>query len=342
MYFVRSMAMLRSAHTLRRGVVLCATIFLASLFVFVLPEAFCAPPTSLPSQILTTGGKIYDGVKLVKILPNGLVIQYFPKEGGTGLATLKFNDLPISLQKQFGYNPTNAAVYEKSQAAAMIALSKQLREDETVTTAAQTQWARPKIIWKISEPTVSYSYYDSAGPKPSIFGTNSRAVSLAEPHFICGPDITFRSSRQGTNGLFVLYFDTVTISLDLSTVITLPQNAYNDIIVVEEGRRRLYENLYKLGRAAMQHDVESVVFSEDLGGARTALELEKFRSEVRSRVQEMLRRQCINRIESAALDAGSRYVEMRNREGINFQSDAAVKMLTGEYEPKVTTPLWNP
>ena len=328
-------------HTINRrsGVLLCATIIGAILFVFTLTNGFCEDLSrSLPSQISTTNGQIFTGVKLIKVLPNGLVIQYFPTGGGTGLATLKFKDLPAVLQKQFGYNPTNAAAYEKSQAATMIALSKQLQEDEKTSARFQAQLARPVIIWKISEPTVNYFYYDSAGPKPSIFGTNSQAVSIADPHFTCEPNITFRWIRQEPNGLFVFYFDTVTIPMGLSIDITLAEHPYNDIILTEEGRRKLYGNIYKLGHVAVRHDIEVMVYSQNPGMTSTASDMGTARTEVRNRIQSTMRDLCISRIERIAREAGDRYVEIHNQEGIDFQPDNVVQMLTSEYGPKVATP----
>ena len=66
-------------------------------------------------QIITREGVAYKGVVVQKMVPDGLVISYSQADGGLGFAKLKFKDLSASLQQQFGYNPTNAAAFEKQQ-----------------------------------------------------------------------------------------------------------------------------------------------------------------------------------------------------------------------------------
>jgi len=102
------------------------------LFLSTLPAAVLAQQSSNPSQtnapppishpqqigggeIITREGVAYKGVVVQKIVPDGLVIAYSQTDGGMGIAKLKFKDLSGNLQQQFGYNPTNAAAFDKEQ-----------------------------------------------------------------------------------------------------------------------------------------------------------------------------------------------------------------------------------
>jgi len=73
------------------------------------------PPQIAGGQIITREGVAYKGVVVQKIIPDGLVISYAQADGGLGFTKLKFKDLSDGLQQQFGYNPTNAAAFEKQQ-----------------------------------------------------------------------------------------------------------------------------------------------------------------------------------------------------------------------------------
>jgi S1-C subfamily serine protease len=66
-------------------------------------------------KVTTRSGKTYKGVVVQKVAPDGLVIGYTMTDGGVGIAKLKFKDLSDTLQQQFGYNPTNAAAFDKEQ-----------------------------------------------------------------------------------------------------------------------------------------------------------------------------------------------------------------------------------
>ena len=72
-------------------------------------------PLVAGGTIATRAGVVYHGVIVQKVVPDGLVVQYAQTDGGIGIAKLKFTDLPDRLQQQFGYNPTNAAAFEKKQ-----------------------------------------------------------------------------------------------------------------------------------------------------------------------------------------------------------------------------------
>jgi S1-C subfamily serine protease len=79
------------------------------------PSGSSHPPQISGGEIITREGVAYKGVVVQKIVPDGLVIAYSQTDGGMGIAKLKFKDLSGNLQQQFGYDPTNAAAFEKEQ-----------------------------------------------------------------------------------------------------------------------------------------------------------------------------------------------------------------------------------
>jgi S1-C subfamily serine protease len=65
--------------------------------------------------IVTRDGKAYRNVQVQSVAPDGLLISYTPDAGGVGLSKLKFEDLPVNLQRRYGYNQTNAVAFEKAE-----------------------------------------------------------------------------------------------------------------------------------------------------------------------------------------------------------------------------------
>lgn len=74
-----------------------------------------ADPFILPSEIITRGGATYRAVKLLKMEPDGLSVEYTPEGGGMGLVKLKYEDLPEAFQLQFQYDVQKAKDYEAEQ-----------------------------------------------------------------------------------------------------------------------------------------------------------------------------------------------------------------------------------
>jgi S1-C subfamily serine protease len=79
------------------------------------PSHFSQPQQISGGEIITREGVTYKGVIVQKVVPDGLVIAYSVANDGIGIAKLNFEDLSDDLQQQFGYNPTNAATFEKEQ-----------------------------------------------------------------------------------------------------------------------------------------------------------------------------------------------------------------------------------
>ena len=100
------------------------------MWLLILQAAFCQtnaiivmsdmamPTTNSQSEIpiiKTKTGKVYKSPKIEEVYPDGLLISHTPDQGGIAMIKLKFGDLSEEIQKQHGYNPTNAAAFSDSQ-----------------------------------------------------------------------------------------------------------------------------------------------------------------------------------------------------------------------------------
>src|SRR6266404_3699487 len=73
------------------------------------------PPPAAPTEITTRDGKAYRGVTVDRIEADGIVIDYRLEGGGSGIAKVKFVNLPENLQRQYGYDPQKAAAFESER-----------------------------------------------------------------------------------------------------------------------------------------------------------------------------------------------------------------------------------
>jgi hypothetical protein len=96
------------------------------------------PP--LPQKLVTTDGKTYDYVKLLRTDPDGVVIEYALAGRGVGMAKIRFRNLPESLQQQYGFDADRAKTFEADQAQALAQWRAQRLEQEN----AARQAARPE------------------------------------------------------------------------------------------------------------------------------------------------------------------------------------------------------
>jgi hypothetical protein len=104
-----------------------------------------ATPPALPALITTLDGKTYEKVILKKVDPDGLLVLFTPKEGGSGAAKLKFRNLPPELRERYGYDPDRASDYEVAQArgaALWLAESAVWAEQKRAAQAEQAAWER--------------------------------------------------------------------------------------------------------------------------------------------------------------------------------------------------------
>ena len=65
----------------------------------------------VPKTLKTKSGKVYEGAKLRKAEPDGLLISH-----SGGIAKVLFTDLPEDIQAQFGYDPQKALEFQAALA----------------------------------------------------------------------------------------------------------------------------------------------------------------------------------------------------------------------------------
>jgi hypothetical protein len=317
-------------------------VFLAIPFAFVASadnpasrtnSPAARPSTSLPSKIITTDGTVYQAVKLLKIEPDGLLVEYHPGVGGLGLTTLKFAKLPEPLQKQFGYNPDKAAAFEQAQAQANATLSRQMRQAEKTRIAVLNDMSeRPNLTGAVSvnssDPTVTYAYYPPGG-KPDEVGEYT-AVTL--PHFTCHADFTFHAQPGAPGQPVRLLVDTVTISLGLSCHIIEPEHPYEFVSRHEEGHRKICEYFYRFGPQVANRIGDSLIGREfpssatDVEAAKAQI-LPKAESVVEGEYSACLYRPC--------REANRCYDQLNDPEGVHLDVDQAVQQAIAKYKDQI-------
>ncbi len=230
-----------------------AVISLGSLRAFAGPAQ---PANSLPSKIITTDGVIYDAPKLTRVEPDGLLVEFQPADGGTGLAKLKFAKLPAALQKQFGYDPVKAAGYEEQEKLAQQALTQKLQQDDVTRSASLTlqneQTRPPNLAGAVSvdslEPTITYTYY-TPDQKPPEFGPG---VADVENHYRCLAKFGVQVEPGASGEPVHFHINQVAVSLDMTCRYIEPVNPYDIVRQNEDGRRKIYEYFYRLGPQVAQ------------------------------------------------------------------------------------------
>jgi hypothetical protein len=289
-----------------------------------IPVAFS---NSLPSTIITTDGQTYKNVKLLRVLADGLLIEYLPDSGGTGLARLKFTKLSKSLQKQFGYDPQKASAYEKDQALAMTELSQKLEQDEKTRDAVQAKLSRSLVYVKNAQPVVIYVYYDPAGPLPAQLGKEWKGSVTR--HFGFDADFTIHPTKNSLTGPFNFHFDSVRISLGLKLTVTLPNGETGKLKEHEEGHRKIDEHFYSLGPQMAQRAGDLVTENElvfNIGNLESAeanaIALAKYR----------LQAEYLKHTQDPCEQANKYYDELTDHGRNYMDSEQAVQMAIHRYE----------
>lgn len=90
-----------------------------------------------PTEITTLDGTTYKSVRILKVEPDGLMIEHAPKTGGIGLGKIKFVNLPVELQLKYGYDAQKAAEYQATQAAGEAKLRHEMRIQQEQVWAAE-------------------------------------------------------------------------------------------------------------------------------------------------------------------------------------------------------------
>jgi hypothetical protein len=213
---------------------------------------------SLPASIQTVDGKIYAAPKLLRVMPDGLLLQYRMDSGGTGMTKVGFQNLPESIQHQFGFDPNKAAAFQKDEARAIAAYSHKLQVEEKKHSEVEAKMARPAapgVSVSADPPTVEYSYYDPNGHRPfkdQYFSDTDGSRAATDRQFKCDSEFTFRQVRKDSNGKIHFAVETVAIHLGLSLKLIEPQPPSPAVIAHGEGHRFIDEHFYAKGRAAAQ------------------------------------------------------------------------------------------
>jgi len=240
-------------QTLRRKLAVASVCLLGGPFVFAGPAS---PTNALPSQITTTDGVTYNAPKLTRVEPDGLLVEFRPADGGTGLAKLKFAKLPAALQQQFGYDPGKAAGYEQQEKLAQQALTQKLQQDDVARSAALTlqneQTRPPNLAVAVTvdslEPTITHAYY-TPDQKPSQLGPG---IADVENHYRCLAKFGVQVTPGAAGEPVHFHIDRVAVSLDMVCRYLEPLNPYDSVRQHEDGRRKIYEYFYRLGPQVAQ------------------------------------------------------------------------------------------
>ncbi|HLZ54008.1 MAG TPA: hypothetical protein VKS19_05965 [Verrucomicrobiae bacterium] len=322
----------------RQSVIALTVISLVARLAFAGLTGNAAPQTnspaapsanSLPSKIMTTDGMVYKSVRLLKIAPDGLLVEYQPDAGGLGLTKLKFAKLPAPLQKQFGYDPLKASAFEQEQAQAMAELSQKMRQDQKDRTAVLEDMSqRPNLNGAVSvnssDPTVTYAYY-VPGQKPEEVG---EYTAVTEPHFTCHADFTFHAQQSGPGQPVRLSVETVTISLGLACHIIEPAHPYEFVSRHEEGHRKITEYFYHFGPQVANRLGESIIDREFLTGATDA---DDARAQVLPQAKYLVEGEYMSRVYGPAMEANRYYDQLNDPEGVHVDVDQAVQQAIAKY-----------
>jgi hypothetical protein len=294
------------------------------------------PTNSLPSKITTTDGVIYDAPRLSRVEPDGLLVEFQPAVGGTGLAKLKFAKLPESLQKQFGYDPQKSADYEHEQQLAMATLTQRLQQDEkarAATLALFNETTRPPnlagaVSVSSSDPSVTYTYY-APSQKPALLISN---VATCQHSYQCQVDFDVRSEQAAVGEPVHFYITKARFSLDMSCNIIQPESPYQFITLHEEGRRQVYEYFYRLGPQLAKRLGESVI-GEEFTSREAGFENEKARA--LGETAARLRIQYLARLGSVAREADLYFEKLtdygRNNLNQNQAAQEAAEMFGKDF-----------
>lgn len=290
---------------------------------------------SLPAKIVTTDGKTFNAVRLIKVEPDGLLVEYRPETGGLGLTTLKFAKLPESLQKEFGYDPRKASDYEHEQNLATFALAQKLQQDEKASTAASTEVSeRPNLSGKVSvnssDPTVTYTYY-APGQKPDFLVSD---IATCYHAYQCHADFDVHSEPGAAGQPTHFYIDAVRITLGLNSQITEPKSPFDYIRLHEERRRKIFEYFYQLGPQVANSIGESMI-GKEFTSSETDIEAAK--ADAMAQAQFGVAGQYLARLDSVAGEADRYYEKLSDYSQNNLDSDQLVQQAIAKYANQIGT-----
>ena len=306
----QAMQMNLSLMFIRRTAIALTVIFLGGPLALAGPQ----PTNSLPAKITTTDGVTYNNPKLTRVEPDGLLVEFSPATGGTGIARLKFAKLPESLQKQFGYDPGKAAEYEQQQKLAMAALTEKLQHDEKVRNAAMIVFddtpQRPNLAGAVavnsSDPKITYTYYPP-DQKPAVLKEGS---TMCGHEYQCHADFDVHVEQSNAGQPLHFQINKATISLGLTCNLMMPENPYDFVRLHVEGHQKIFESFYRLGPQVASRIAESMI-----GKEFTANESDFDRAKARAlhEAEAQVEAQYIARLDGVVSQATHYYNELTNR-----------------------------
>jgi hypothetical protein len=300
---------------------------------FVLTDQIAARASnSLPSKVVTTDGQTYHAVKLLRVLPDGLLIQYQPDSGGMGLARLKFTKLSKSLQQQFGYDPRKASDYQAGERMVMTELARRMREDENIRIGVLDATTRSSVVVKAVKPVVKYAYYDPTGSKPPQISDGMDGVT--QYAFGCSPAFNFQVTHPTTGEPFGFRIKTVTVNLDLVVRITLPRGEHGTLKEHEEGHRKIVEYFYSLGPAAAQSAAGLLTGIEQTS---SAVDYATARTETFTRATDEVQAEYMKYIRDLCEQANDYYDELTDHGRNGKDSNQAAEEAIRRYAPHVAS-----
>jgi hypothetical protein len=148
----------------------------------------------LSTVIATTDGQTYNGVSLIRMEPDGYLVNYEPVKNGMGIAKIKFSRLAAEQQKQAGYDPGKAREFEAQvakatedwqqqnqrweQAARTERQAQQFREDQEAQIAIQRVMALAQL--KQAEAELAHVSPGDGGTSWGSVGGGIGAVAIPE------------------------------------------------------------------------------------------------------------------------------------------------------------------
>ena len=289
-----------------------------------------APSNPLPSRVVTIDGQTYNAVKLLRVLPDGLLVQYLPDSGGMGLARLKFAKLSKSLQTQFGYDPAKASMFEQGEKIVMTELSRRMREDENIRTAVLENNDVSPVSVESGTPIVSYAYYDRAGPKPAEISEDMDGDT--EYAFGCNPAFAFHVTRLGLGDPYSFHIETVTMYLGLKITIVMPRGDYEKLKDHEEGHRKIVEYFYSLGPAVARQAGGLMAGMEETS---SATDYDAAKTEVFTRATDEVETEYMKYIRDLCGQANDYYDELTDHGRNDVDSTQAARVAIRRYAPQL-------
>ena len=252
------------------------------------------------------------------------------------MAKINFQELPKSLQQEFGYDPKEASAFENEQKNAMAEFSRSLQVDEAKRIAAEEKLTRvmARVTVVADNPTVNYTYFDTAQPRPMALlrasASQDGTRGAADRQFDCQSAVTLRrvQNESGKGTRFAV--ESLTIHLGLSVSIVLPRTPSPALQAHEEGHRGIAEHYYSCGIQAAQRIGELVAAKEVTIRSDDPQKAEEMAV---TRVQSDVLLEYLKYTDIPAARANKYYDELTNEGRNNLDPNDAAQKATGRFEP---------